>query len=630
VIKTVAGGVVGGDAAAVTLLATLVLLGVLITVHELGHFLVAKLTGVRVLTFSLGFGPKLVGFTRGDTEYRISMLPLGGYVRMYGDDVNVDVPAAERHYAFLEKPFLVKSAIAVAGPAANLLLPLGIFFALNVGQEQLVDAVAGTVLPGDPAAVAGVKPGDRILAVDGEPVAVFEDLVEKIGSRPNKSTRLTVDRGVDGKPQHVELTMTPAAVKSPNPTVSTPVGRIGLLASVERPIVSVDVDSPAGLAGLQAGDRVISIGGVAVLTRDALETALAASDLTRDLVLVVERGPDKAQLTITIPGTPAPAPVVVDVGDETAVPLLLPPTPAAVVVADLRFAVLADELAGPTLALREQTANHVAAAVVQQGRFRGIASFEATIATVEEDTPAHARGLVATSPARPAVPESEGAVAVAAVAAVPGHRVVAVDGAPVRIVSELANALERDPEGIHVIGLVDGKGEGATFTLRLQKSTRRELAGARVLGAKLTSTLGDAPVITREVSAAEALTRAIGQTGETIKNVAGGYVLLFTGGVGLDQLGGPVLIATIAGEAARSGAETYLLLMCMISVNLALLNLLPVPVLDGGHLLLFTVEAVRRKKLTPAARMRATQVGLLLVGALMLVAMFNDLSSLFS
>ena len=411
---------------------------------------------------------------------------------------------------------------------------------------------------------------------------------------------------------------TPASAKNPNPTATAPIGRIGLLASIERPLIAVDVDSPAAKAGLHANDEVKSVDGVATPTRAALSAALAASDPARDLVVVVERTvakTDDAQaakptvLKVTIPGT---APVVVDVG--SAQPMA--PSPDPVAVDDLRYAVPAEDLTEPVVKVQTETATQVLAAVLRQRRDRGIASLEAAVASVEPETPAAARRLVAALPPLDGPPNS-------------GHRVVAVDGAPVRIASDLAVALQKDPEAIHVIGLVDGAGEGATLTLRLQKSTRRELGGGRILGVSLTSTLGGAAVLTREVGAAEALTRAIGQTGETIKNVAGGYVLLVTGGVGLDQLGGPVLIATIAGEAARSGAEGFLLLMCMISVNLALLNLMPIPVLDGGHLLLFTVEAVRRKKLSMTARLRATQVGLVLVGALMAVALFNDVASLF-
>src|SRR3954465_13819183 len=97
-----------------------VLLGVLVTVHELGHFLVAKACGVRILAFSIGFGPRLFGFRRGDTDYRVSALPLGGLGRMYGDDVPEDIPAEEQHRSFLPQPFLKKSAIALAGPVANI------------------------------------------------------------------------------------------------------------------------------------------------------------------------------------------------------------------------------------------------------------------------------------------------------------------------------------------------------------------------------------------------------------------------------------------------------------------------------------------------------------------------------
>ena len=206
---------------------------------------------------------------------------------------------------------------------------------------------------------------------------------------------------------------------------------------------------------------------------------------------------------------------------------------------------------------------------------------------------------------------------------------VAVDGAPLGLVNELSSALSKDIDGIHTIGLVDGAGHGSTLTFLLQPSTRRELGGQKVLGVSLRSAQGDASVVSRDVAVGDAVVRAFRTTGDTIRSVAAGYVMLFTGRVGLDQLGGPVMLATIAGEAARSGIEVFVGTMALLSVNLALLNLLPVPVLDGGHLLLFTIEAVRRKRLSVEARLRATKVGLFFVGGLMVVALFNDVASFF-
>ena len=132
-----------------TMAAFVVLLGVLITVHELGHFLVAKACGVKVLQFSIGFGPRLLGFTRGDTEYRIGVLPLGGYVRMFGDDITQDVAPEEQHRAFLYQPYVKKCAIAIAGPVANLLLPIALLFAMFLGTEKVEQPIIGTVVEGN-------------------------------------------------------------------------------------------------------------------------------------------------------------------------------------------------------------------------------------------------------------------------------------------------------------------------------------------------------------------------------------------------------------------------------------------------------------------------------------------------
>src|SRR3954468_17698342 len=156
--------------------AVLVLLGVLILVHELGHFVFAKLFDVKVLCCSLGFGPRIVGFKYGETEYRLSLVPLGGYVRLLGEDPGEPIPPADRPRALSDKPLWQRYTIVVAGPVFNLLLPLLIYFIHYAGQRTLLPPTIGSVLPNLPAAEAGLVPGDRVESVDGKKIRYWEDL----------------------------------------------------------------------------------------------------------------------------------------------------------------------------------------------------------------------------------------------------------------------------------------------------------------------------------------------------------------------------------------------------------------------------------------------------------------------
>src|SRR5512138_513316 len=181
------------------------LLGGLIFVHELGHFLAAKLLGVKVVRFSIGFGPRLFGFVRGETEYRIAVLfMLGGYVKMAGDDPSEEVKLEDRGRGFLEQPPWRRFVIAAAGPAMNLLFPAVVYLALGLAQNgKLVPGPrVGALAPGSPAAQAGLEPGDRILSVAARggaprPVRYFADLRELVSPHPGEPLTFEVER--DGR-----------------------------------------------------------------------------------------------------------------------------------------------------------------------------------------------------------------------------------------------------------------------------------------------------------------------------------------------------------------------------------------------------------------------------------------------
>ena len=560
--------------------APLILIGVLITVHELGHFLVAKACGVRVLVFSLGFGPRLFGFTRGETEYRISAIPLGGYVRMFGDDPTADIPLAEQRRSFLHQPYWRKTAIAVAGPFANFLLPVVLLFVVVVGTNTEPAPVIGEVIPGDVAAAAGLQRGDRIVAVDATPVLSFLDVQARVEHSAGAPLRITVER--DGRT--FDLTMTPRA--APAPTFLEPghqTGRIGVMVGAELPVVAVDDDRR-----IKPLDRVRAVDGAATPDLRTLWAALDAA-AAREVRVEVE-SPDPRDAT-------AP-------GFARTVTLAAPP-PAAP-PSQRRFGVLAEELAAPALAQRVgETRVRVLEAQAERQRHKGLGRATGLVVDVEDGSVASELGLQASADA-----------------------VVAVDGKAALLPSDLHGALLASPDDIHVVGVLGPTG-ARVLVFRMLPSPRRELGGIKVFGATLMTAVGDGPTVERQTSVARALERASAHTVELTGEVLHGLGLLLTGRFGFGSFAGPITIARLSGEAAESGVLPFVQWMAFFSVNLAVLNLLPVPVLDGGHVLIFTIEAVTRRRLTVAARIKMIKVGLLAVGALMLIAIVNDVLGLF-
>lgn len=177
------------------ILAAIIAFGVMIMVHELGHFLVAKRVGITVHAFAIGFGPRLLGFRRGQTLYSINAIPFGGYVRMAGEDLDDSADSG----SFRTKSVWQRMAVVAAGPAMNLLLAVLLLMgtALALGVPVGVSNRVGQLMPGWPAEAAGLRPGDAIVAINGEPMESGQDVIDTIHRSPNTDLRLTVER--DGR-----------------------------------------------------------------------------------------------------------------------------------------------------------------------------------------------------------------------------------------------------------------------------------------------------------------------------------------------------------------------------------------------------------------------------------------------
>ncbi len=274
-----------------TLLAFLFVLGVLIFVHELGHFMMARRVGVRVLKFSLGFGPRLVGFTRGDTEYVISAIPLGGYVKMAGE--NPDDPRSGRDDEFLSKSKWERFQILIMGPLMNLILAVVVTAGVLMnGAEipafQSKPPVVGQVAPDSPAEKAGLLPGDRIVSVAGREVNTWEQFFIGVGTRAGRETVLTVLR--DGKQFSVSAT--------PTPQTRFEVGDIGVVPDTHPHVGGLIAGLPAEKAGLQVGDVILKIDGTNIAFPTQLVDALATKANT-PVTLTIARGGVEQEVRVT-------------------------------------------------------------------------------------------------------------------------------------------------------------------------------------------------------------------------------------------------------------------------------------------------------------------------------------------
>jgi regulator of sigma E protease len=267
-------------------LAFLLVLGVLIFVHELGHFLVARWYGVRVLTFSLGFGPKMFKLTRGGTEYCISAIPLGGYVKMAGETTQDEREGAPDE--FLSKSKWVRFQVYLAGPAMNVLLAV---VALTVVLADGADipqasAIIGSVDENGVAAGAGIQPGDRVISANGQPLETWEDLYRSVLPRADQQLSLVIERAGVRR----TITVVPASEGKYE------IGHLGVRPVLDPHITRTFPGTPAERAGLRRGDRILSVAGQKLTFEQAV--TLISAHGPNPLVIEIER--DGAPLTVTV------------------------------------------------------------------------------------------------------------------------------------------------------------------------------------------------------------------------------------------------------------------------------------------------------------------------------------------
>ncbi len=279
----------------------LIVLGIMVLVHEFGHFIVAKWCGVRVEVFSIGFPPRLFGFRRGDTDYRISLLPLGGYVKFAGGEPG-DVPTGDPH-ELPSRPRWQRILISFAGPAANFVLAFvllaGFYMTYNEVDNYVSGPVVTDVIPNDSAAWrAGIRPGDRITQFDDRRNPTWEQIEDQAAVDANSTVQITVERTVDGQPQQFHTSL---FLSDPSKGDDFDIENLGLLPKKQNgPLGVRDVitGDPADRAGLKADDKIISIDGQPVYSVEAI-TAWLQQSQGKPVTLLVKRGDRQLGITAT-------------------------------------------------------------------------------------------------------------------------------------------------------------------------------------------------------------------------------------------------------------------------------------------------------------------------------------------
>ena len=535
----------------------IVLLGLLIFIHELGHFLAAKYYGVKVEIFSLGFGPKIFQFVHSETIYCISALPLGGYVKMYGDDPGKEIPSDQRKKSFLHKPVGQRIVISLAGPLMNLFFAsLLFYFIAHIGDKTFTPQV-GEIAPNSNAYEKGFRPYDRIITIDREPIKTWRQVENKIESSPNKALNFHIERM--GEKQ--KLLITPKS--SPNDNLFSTANRIGkihgLHSRVHLPVVGVLHDSPLYQSGLRTGDHILEIDGVTVKWFMDIKPTLLES--------LFSGGSGRVQMKLR------------------------------------RFKDFQNRKEYKELSVTLMAKNF---------KNQNIEFFvpETVIAEVQKDSPAFQAGLQKLD------------------------KITKINGQPIHSFDDIIRHVSSyKPKNSPLEIEIQRENNTLVFPIAPEMNHLQGKYGEK----ENRFTIGVIPLlfeipktfIWKSSSFTEATHRAFRETWLWTKITVLSFVRIFQNRVSPKNIRGVISISQVAQRTWNIGLSAFLKMMAIISINLFIINLLPIPILDGGHLLLFTLEAIKGAPLNLKKVEIAQKIGFLVVLLLMAFALFNDFTSVF-
>ncbi len=545
------------------LLSFVLLLGPLVFVHEFGHYLFAKIFNVRVDVFSMGFGPKIFKKQWGETEYCLSIVPLGGYVKLFGQDPNEPIPPELKERALNNQEAWKRFLVFIGGPLFNFLFAIFVFALMMLIGEQHLTSTIGRVVPGTQAEVAGFRSGDVVTAVNRAVVTRYDEVYNAIAESPNKEINFRVRR--DGRLHEVKALPRPTKGMNIYGEVKE-MGEIEGLSPLGRhTVIGIsDVNSAAAKQGLKTGDEILTINGKLVRSFEEIEAKVNQ---------LVQSGAKELVFGV----------VAHEAGFWS--PEKLPSAQTEKTV-DYKF---------PAKKLNEL----------------GIHSSELFVSSVIKGSPAEIAGVAA------------------------GDRLVSIEGKTLHSFSELRTRLQEFGESksadltLAIERIVDGK------TLRFQKSLTPSVSESKDAAGKETKQylIGVYPlyiqaepdfVVERVLNpltlTAQAWLRALDLSGKTVVSLK----KLFFREVSVGTLGGPIMIGKLAGDSMSRGISQFLKAMALISISLAIFNMLPVPILDGGHIFLLGVEVIRGKPISMKQTEFVQQIGLSLIVLLLVVVLFND------